>query len=379
MHLLYIPKWYPNWDDPQLGIFIQKHAEAVAQQHRVTVLYIYGHTHIEKPDITYEEEQIDNLKTIKVYFKKQPPTNAIMRSYNLRKYYSVAKQAIKKYTQLIKGIDWVHFHVMGRNLLLHNYLRKITDYKIAITEHQTAMANANVQFEFWRTGIYKSYAQKAAFITTVSVGLQQAMQKRGLVGNYKIVPNVVKNPLKKINRNDGQIRFLNVSDMFDAKKNVSGIINAFAELHRNYPNTELSLIGDGPDFEHIKALANSKNLGEKIKILGRLNNPDVLAQMQQHDIYITNSNLETFSVATAEAAMAGLPVIATRCGGPETFVTPTIGLLIERQNHNDLLNAMRQMLQSRHSYDAQAMRTEMENQFGAASIAQQFSELYKKY
>ncbi len=47
---------------------------------------------------------------------------------------------------------------------------------------------------------------------------------------------------------------------------------------------------------------------------------------------ITNSNYETFSVATAEALVCGVPVIATRCGGPEDFVTEDCGILIEPRN-----------------------------------------------
>ena len=49
------------------------------------------------------------------------------------------------------------------------------------------------------------------------------------------------------------------------------------------------------------------------------------------DFHILNSDDEGFSVVTAEAILYGIPVIATKCGGPEDFVTPSTGILIERE------------------------------------------------
>ena len=34
-----IAKWYPFKEDPQFGVFIQKHAKAIAIENKVAVLY----------------------------------------------------------------------------------------------------------------------------------------------------------------------------------------------------------------------------------------------------------------------------------------------------------------------------------------------------
>lgn len=40
LKILFITKWYPDKEDPQFGVFIQKHAQAVALYAEVAVLFI---------------------------------------------------------------------------------------------------------------------------------------------------------------------------------------------------------------------------------------------------------------------------------------------------------------------------------------------------
>jgi glycosyltransferase involved in cell wall biosynthesis len=55
------------------------------------------------------------------------------------------------------------------------------------------------------------------------------------------------------------------------------------------------------------------------------------------------SERETFGIVLAEAMALGLPVIATRCGGPESFVTKEVGVLVEPNNLAALSTAILQM------------------------------------
>ena len=40
LNILFLCSWYPNPDAPSNGIFIRRHAEALALKHKVTVLFV---------------------------------------------------------------------------------------------------------------------------------------------------------------------------------------------------------------------------------------------------------------------------------------------------------------------------------------------------
>lgn len=60
---------------------------------------------------------------------------------------------------------------------------------------------------------------------------------------------------------------------------------------------------------------------------------DVERELKQADILLNFSEAESFSMTCLEAGFYGIPVIATRCGGPEEIVKDgTTGLLVERKD-----------------------------------------------
>jgi hypothetical protein len=69
--VLFLPSWYPSRLHPIAGIFIKKHAKAVALYCDVAVLYIVSDSTLKNKifdvDITLEE---NNILTVRIYYKK---------------------------------------------------------------------------------------------------------------------------------------------------------------------------------------------------------------------------------------------------------------------------------------------------------------------
>ncbi len=66
-----------------------------------------------------------------------------------------------------------------------------------------------------------------------------------------------------------------------------------------------------------------------MEFTGRVPAAEVPALLADSAFSVVSSTHETFSVAAAESLMCGRPVLSTRCGGPEEFVTADVGRLIE--------------------------------------------------
>lgn len=112
-----------------------------------------------------------------------------------------------------------------------------------------------------------------------------------------------------------------------ARKNVDGLLRAFAAGAPR--EATLAIIGEGPQRATLEALAADLGVGARVRFVGRLTRAELVAEYALATGFALTSHAETFGVVWAEALAAGLPVLATRCGGPEDFVTGEVGVLVE--------------------------------------------------
>lgn len=112
-----------------------------------------------------------------------------------------------------------------------------------------------------------------------------------------------------------------------AYKRVDLLVQAFAELRER----RLIVIGDGPEYRRLKALAPSN-----VELPGRLPSETVRERLQRARAFLFAS-VEDFGIAPLEALACGTPVIALRRGGAAETVTgldsaePT-GVFFEEQS-----------------------------------------------
>jgi len=64
--VLFLSQWYPHRNDPMLGLFVQKHAEAVSLYCQVKALYIQADENIS--DFEIDSRTQNNLSELIVYY-----------------------------------------------------------------------------------------------------------------------------------------------------------------------------------------------------------------------------------------------------------------------------------------------------------------------
>ena len=169
-----------------------------------------------------------------------------------------------------------------------------------------------------------------------------------------------------------------IADLVDRTKNVSGVIQALALARQEEPGMRLTIIGDGPDRSMLQELVAQHGLKGSVIFLGRLPNSGVLEQIAHAGAVIINSNVETFSVVTGEALAQGKPVIATRCGGPQGFVSPENGVLIEVGDTAALSTAMLHLKRQAATYDPAVIRRSVSDRFSPEAVGRAFVSVYER-
>jgi glycosyltransferase involved in cell wall biosynthesis len=110
--------------------------------------------------------------------------------------------------------------------------------------------------------------------------------------------------------------------------------------------------------------------------LGQLERSEINKVFKKSHAFVLPSHSETFGVCYIEALYAGLPVIATRCGGPESFIDKSNGILIPVNNSVELSNAMNSIRYNYSQYDPKQISSDCNKRFSPSVIANELINLY---
>lgn len=100
----------------------------------------------------------------------------------------------------------------------------------------------------------------------------------------------------------------------------------------------LEIIGDGNLRQELEAQAVNLGLGERVKFSGWLPQKECAMRLEHASALVLPSLLECGGAVVLEAMAMGLPVIATKWGGPVDYLDTTCGILIEPTSTEALIN-----------------------------------------
>jgi len=96
-------------------------------------------------------------------------------------------------------------------------------------------------------------------------------------------------------------------------------------------------------YRELKALRGELKLEQQVSFRGFVE--DTKGFLSELDLFLLTSSSEGFSIATIEAMASGLPVVATRCGGPEEIIDDGIdGRLVTADDPPAIAQAVLELL-----------------------------------
>lgn len=159
--------------------------------------------------------------------------------------------------------------------------------------------------------------------------------------------------------------YLTASRMVPYKK-VRLIVEAFNQM----PGKKLIVIGDGPEFSHIQAIAKSN-----IQLMGFQPFEVLKDRMQKAKAFIFAAE-EDFGITPVEAQACGTPVIAYGKGGVLETVQngeQATGVLFEEQTTEAIIEAVKEFEDNKASFDYYRCRLNAEK-FSVENFKKQFSQ-----
>jgi len=165
--------------------------------------------------------------------------------------------------------------------------------------------------------------------------------KGRIKSNYQREADVIHPPVdadyyqpKSVERDNNIAPFLVISRLVHYK-----MINLIIEAFNQLPHLKLQVIGEGPQLNNLKAIAN-----KNITFLGFLPNSQLINYYQNSEALIQIA-VEDFGITSLEAQACGLPVIALNKGGyTETTIHHKTGVLFEEQTANSLIKGIEEYL-----------------------------------
>ncbi|MGG0658305.1 CDP-glycerol glycerophosphotransferase family protein [Rummeliibacillus pycnus] len=144
-----------------------------------------------------------------------------------------------------------------------------------------------------------------------SVLLYDGDQKIGWVEKRAVTPYQcwidIHNKIITLNHDDS-FKFVTMGRL-SPEKAQDKLIKAFAQIHKEYPNTKLYLLGDGQLRKSLDSLVKKLKLKDSVFLTGQLDNP--FSFMKQCDVFVLSSKYEGQPMVLLEALTLKMKIVAT--------------------------------------------------------------------
>ena len=154
------------------------------------------------------------------------------------------------------------------------------------------------------------------------------------------------------------------------------LLRALALLRDAGTPVTLQIVGDGPRREALVALAEKLGIADAVTLSGRLPREGLLHALRQADVFVMPSLREGFGVALVEAMATGLPVVATRSGGPEEIVRLSDGVLVAPGDAEALAAGIREVITRLGEFDAEDIARGIRDRYSPESVGAALVRLY---
>jgi glycosyltransferase involved in cell wall biosynthesis len=369
MNILILTHSYPDATHKWRGIFIQEQARALSTKHNVTVVYFkVDYSHFAPfSDYSFIKKTDNQLITYEVTISKSIP---VITQY---KYLSDTYSFLNN--EIFNNVwpDIIHSHLSYPAGFLGAIIQKKKGIPNILTEHSTIKM-------YFRSFLHKQcviYAlRKSKGVVSVSNALKEEIIQY-CSRQISVIYNIVDTDIFKLTKSKAHdvinIGFL--GGLNNTNKGLDLLLKS-ASLLKGIKFI-LHIGGEGILLDSYKKTARKLGIESCCVFYGEILRSNIRAFYAGLDIFVLPSRYETFGMVLVEAMASGIPVISTKCGGPQDIVIPSAGMLIEKDNATELADAIATMLKNIGSYNREEIRNYTRETFGSSVFIDRITKVYQ--
>jgi len=247
---------------------------------------------------------------------------------------------------------------------------------LLITEHSSLINKPVIEKQL--VEIATSVYEQADAVIAVSPTLANVINDKFNIKSL-YVPNIVDTNIftYTIRPTSSTFNFVSIGNLVIGKR-MDLTIEAFYSAFRDFSNVTLTIFGEGDERSKLEGIIKEHHLENRVVLMGMCSRTVIKEKLKNSDCFVLASRSETFGVAYIEALASGVPVIATKCGGPEVFVNTENGRMIQVDDFDELVSVMKYMYKNSVEFDRKKISAEIKLKFSPEYVSKKLLEVYQQ-
>lgn len=374
MKILVVTRGYPQKHNNMLGLFEKDQARALLEAgHEVAYAVVDIRSFRKKRKFGYNHYTVDGLSVYEMNYPLGPMPRPLIEFFRSKALIALYKYIVQDFGRP----DVVHAHFLNYGVISIE-LCKSENLPLVVTEHSSYLNTLNLKRSHYKRAM-KTY-KVAKKVISVSSALAHKLKCTTGVETV-VIPNIVdvscfNADIKCTKEPKKYFEFATAANLLPGK-GMNVLIKAFSNVVKDNPDTHLTIYGDGKCKQQLQKLCKQLEISDKVTFYGTYIRKEIAELLPKADAFVLASKRETFGVVYIEAMACGLPVIATKCGGPEDFVDASNGYLVEVDNVEELAEAMKSMIKNVNDFDRKRISNAVKYRFSSEVIASKITQVFQ--
>lgn len=332
--ILFLASYFPKPDNPLMGTWALKQAQALARRDDVELLTVSFTSWVPKAlaqskgakayaDCPPEHTWPGGVRVLYPRWLYYPigPIRRLMHRHPGPFMALAAWSARRKFRKICADFKpdalFCHHSLPNGHLAMQEAEKR--GIPLVITEHDFGEVEDCSRLPA-RGRAFARVGKAASALVAINRRMADALKRAAPDAKVSILYNGVDLPPPHLRQNpkpaetSGKRVILCVA-LFAQRKGVPLLVEAFAQAAQSHPDAVLRIVGSGPDEPAIRAAISRLGLADRVQMAGRKSPEEVLQEMAWADCFALFGWDEPFATVYLEAMSVGTPVLCCSDGG----------------------------------------------------------------